>query len=151
MQGKSLKEVQPQICEAMGSLLLETSAQEDIQVQYSRSSCPNYRKKPFTTRKSSKPSVKKDKSCVLCKAAGRAYLGHDISSYWFISKFDNLEISNAFRVEVNGDFEICGEEVCDDEIKSVNISLVPTIPANPQVFTPSDQQVSLATAQQVQC
>ena len=41
--------------------------------------------------------------------------------------------------------------VCDDKIKSVNISPVPFIPANPQVFTPSDQQVSLAIAQQVQC
>ena len=77
------------------------------------------------------PSIKKDKSCILCNAAGRAYLGHDISSCWFISKFDKLEIANAFLVEVNNDSEICGEEVCDDEIKSVNISPVPTIPANP--------------------
>ena len=62
LQTKSLKEIQPQICEAKDSLLLEISAQEDIQVQYSRSSYPNYRKKPFTTRKSTKPSVEKDKS-----------------------------------------------------------------------------------------
>ena len=80
-----------------------------------------------------------------------AYLVRDISSCWFISEFDKLEIANAFRVEVNDDFEICDEEVCDDEIKSVNISPVPTFPVNPQVFTPSHQQVSLATAQQVQC
>ena len=85
------------------------------------------------------------------KSAGRGYLGHDISSCWLISKFDKLEIADAFQVEVNNDFEICGLEFCDDEIKSVNISAVPTIPANPQVFTPSYQQVPLATAQQAQC
>ena len=51
LQTKSLKEIQLQICKAMDSLLLEISAQEDIQVQYSRFLCSNYHKKPFTTRK----------------------------------------------------------------------------------------------------
>ena len=60
LQTKSLKEIQPQMCEAMDSLLLEISAQE-----YSRSSYPSYRKKPFTTCKSAKRSVKKDKSCII--------------------------------------------------------------------------------------
>ena len=34
----------------------------------------------------------------LCKTAGRAYQGHDISTCWFISKFDKMDIVDAFTV-----------------------------------------------------
>ena len=48
------------------------------------------------------------KQCILCKASGRAFQGHDIASCWFISKFDKLEIVDAFQLNVDVDDEQLG-------------------------------------------
>ena len=97
LQTKSLKDIQPQICSAMDSLLLELNAQEDIQVHYSKSSYQRNRPKINIRKPSSRPN---QKSCILCKAANRPHQGHDISSCWFITKFDRMELSKALAVEV---------------------------------------------------
>lgn len=101
LQTKSLKDIQPQICAAMDSLLLELNAQEDIQVHYTRSSYPNkwQRQKPSNRRPPPRPN-QSQKLCILCKAANRPYQGHDIASCWFITKFDRMEISKALSVDV---------------------------------------------------
>ncbi len=87
----------------MDSLLAEISTQEDIQVHYSRSSFQNkgstYPRKPM----SSFQARKKDKTCSIRKAADRSFQGHDISSCWFLSRFDKMEIAKAMQVFVTDD------------------------------------------------
>ena len=113
LQTRSLKDVQPQICQAMDSLLAELNAQEDIQVNRS---FPRSQNQPFTPRRSptqqpqqqrfnssnnqSSNPPSKTKSCVLCRAAGRAHNGHDLTSCWFISKFERMQLSRALQVSV---------------------------------------------------
>ena len=95
-----LKDIQPVLSQSMYSLLAEISTQEDIQVHYSRSSFEN--KGPTYPRRLM-PSVQargKDKTCSICKAAGRNFQGHDISSCWFLSKYDKVKIAKALQVYV---------------------------------------------------
>ena len=103
LQSRSLKDIQPQICAAMDSLLTELNVQEDIQISYSRSSYNNrrYPGKPSQRKSHPQKSHQKSKSCILCKAASRPYQGHDVSTCWFISKFDKMEIASALAVEVD--------------------------------------------------
>ena len=119
LQTKSLKDIQPQLAENMDSLLSELEAQEDIQINYSRSSYhqqrgryppatrPRYPQRSqqhqhyqqhhhqqigFAHPRGSNPSPR---LCILCKSAGRPHTGHDIGTCWFISKDDKLSISDA--------------------------------------------------------
>ena len=88
-------------------MLQEISAQENIQVQYSRS----YQQHRSTYADASPKKVTfpedKPKQCLLCKAAGRKYVGHSIGSCWFLSKFDKLSIAGSVNVEMS-------EEVKDE-------------------------------------
>ena len=132
LQTKSLKDIQPQICSAMDSLLLELNAQEDIQVHYSKSS---YRQRPKTNnRRQPSRTNSPQKSCILCKAANRPYQGHDITSCWFITKFDRMELSKALAVEV----EDIDEPSFESEVQSIS-----------NADRPDNQET--ATAQRVQC
>lgn len=143
LQTKSLKDIQPQICSAMDSLLLEINAQEEIQVQYSKSSYHNSRqqRKP-SNRRSSQPSNHSSKSCILCKAANRPYQGHDIASCWFITKFDRMEISKALAVEVD-DLNIdYGAQ--ESEFKALQ-------DAEPEIPTCDLLEQETVSAQRVQC
>ena len=115
LQTKSLKDIQPHLCEAMDSLLVDMSVQDDASVSYSRAS-NQHRPRRFnprgnnnnsfnsnaTTSRASAPNPRQ-KQCILCKTANRAYIGHDISSCWFISKFDKMDIVNAFQLNIDGD------------------------------------------------
>ena len=103
LQSRSLKDIQPQICAAMDSLLTELNVQEDIQISYSRSSYNNrrYPGKPSQRKSHPQKSHQKSKSCILCKAASQPYQGHHVSTCWFISKFDKMEIASALAVEVD--------------------------------------------------
>ena len=149
---RSLKDIQPQICEAMNSLLSELNSQDDnITVNYSRSVNPrrtfnnnntinnnnnnntrgqirnsnnnsnnnfnprnNYTPRSNTSnpRRQFSNSRNPIKQCILCKAAGKAFQGHDIATCWFISKFDKLEIVDAFQLNVslNDNTELCEED-----------------------------------------
>ena len=96
LQTRSLKDIQPQICSAMDSLLLELNAQEDIQVQFSKSS---YRQRPRqNNRRPPQRPNQSQKTCILCKTANRPFQGHDITTCWFITKFDRMELSKALAV-----------------------------------------------------
>ena len=112
LKSKSLKDIQPQICDSMDSLLYEMSAQDEIQVHYAQSvynkrhtfNKPSYkfsvnRQKPF--KGSNKASSTPSKSCTLCKAAERPFQGHNIGNCWFISKYDKLEITKTFRIDID--------------------------------------------------
>ena len=107
LQSRSLKDLQPQLADTMDSMLQVISAQENIQVQYSRS-YQQHRSRPTSSRKAtyadaSPKKVKfpddKPKQCLLCKAAGRKYVGHSIGSCWFLSKFDKLSIARSVKVK----------------------------------------------------
>ena len=158
LASRTCKEIQPQICEAMDSLLAELSAQEDSLVQYSRSTNSNRSNRgtrAFNNNNNSNfgnssnrggrnPSFRpqnnqqggKQKTCILCKAAGRTFQGHDISSCWFISKFDKMEIVNAFQVETEfqvdfGDGDGDQDSAFDHE--NQQSELVKTVTYEPQV------------------
>ena len=97
---KTIKELQPQIVNNMESLLQEINAQEDIQVQFSRSSHP--RPRSFVSKHFNKTDQSKSgKTCFICKTAGRPFQGHDTSSCWYISKMDKLSLSKALKVDVD--------------------------------------------------
>ena len=93
LQTKSLKDIQPQLCDAMDSLLVDMSVQDDISVNYSRAS-NQQRPRRFNPRGNnsynnnnknvnninnnnlnSKGSNSRQKQCILCKTANRAYIG----------------------------------------------------------------------------
>ncbi len=155
LQSKSLKDVQPQVCEAMDSLLTEIATQDDVQINVARSSYPprqrwnpqqqnpsvnnrfnqnnnnnnnnnNNGRNVVNNNNGARPRTnqrgQQQKQCILCKTAGRAYIGHDISTCWRISKFDKLEIIDAFQVNT-----VCeNEETCyvDEEPEVLAITSV---------------------------
>ena len=122
------KDLQPQICDAMESLLAEINSQEDIQVHFSRSS---YNKgntsKPFHQNQfrrkddrspQSRPILKQSsgeqhKECFLCNAVGRNSTGHTISTCWHISKADKMQMAKAMQVCVSNEDEGCNE--CEED------------------------------------
>ena len=91
LQSKSLEDIQPQICHSLDSLLAELNAQEECQINYSKSKFTKRKGKSVSFYKhdmrnslhNSNSHSKTQKSCVLCKTAGRTYEGHSIGSYWF--------------------------------------------------------------------
>ena len=125
LQARSLKDVQPQICQALDSLLAELNAQEDTQVNrsFQRGRATSFRprrqqqqpRQQFDSQSRSNPqasSSSKPKSCILCKSAGRSHTGHDLASCWFISKFDKLEMSRTLQVTV--------DDADDDVLAAIN-------------------------------
>ena len=130
LQSKSLKDIQPQICAAMDSLLIELNAQEDIQIHYSKSSFRTRYNNKAPSRKFPQKPPQKSKLCILCKGAGRPYQGHDVSTCWFITKFDKMEIAKALAVEVDPE-----EDFPDDLPDQSNVkacTLIPVIDQRPQ-------------------
>ena len=123
LQVKSLKDIQPQICDAMDSILHELNTQEEIQVNYSRSSYSSQRKPGTMSRRNQNYSSPRSfqnapsnrrKTCGLCKSANRPYQGHDIGSCWYISKIEKMEMAAALQVETNGAPE--EESMSSDEV-----------------------------------
>ena len=125
LQTKSLKDIQPQICSALESLLMELNTQEDIAVHYSQSFNKNRRRFFPTDQRSKKgDTAARTKSCVLCKASGRTSTGHDISGCWFISKFDKLQMAKALSVNTSDDVD---PDSAEEEFHSVT-ALPATVP-----------------------
>jgi len=143
LQTKSLKDIQPQICSAMDSLLQEINTQEEIQVQYSKSSYHNsqQQRRPPNRRTTQRPN-QRNKSCLLCKAANRPHQGHDISSCWFITKFDRMEISKALAVEVD-------ESYSELDTQEAEFQALQNVDPLPSAINQPTQEP--ATAQRVQC
>ena len=103
LQTKSLKEIQPQLTEAMDSLLHDLAVQDDISINFSSTRKPqrsgannpprfsnNHPPRFSNNNNKNIPS----KLCIFCKAAGKNHNGHDISTCWYLSKFDKLNIDN---------------------------------------------------------
>ena len=99
LQKSSLKDLQPQICDVMDSLLAEIDTQEDINIKYSRTfggprRSNNNRnnnntqyssdRQPLPPPCSSNPQRNQQSStqreCIVCRAAGRTHVGHTISA-----------------------------------------------------------------------
>ena len=153
LQSRSLKDVQPQICQAMDSLLAELNAQEEIQVNRS---FQRGRSAPFRPRRQSQQqqqqqqplqrfdsqqrpnnqqpsSSNKPKSCVLCRSAGRSHTGHDLAGCWFLSKFDKLEISRTLQVTVDDmddDLLAATHDSHDDDGDILTVSTVQPSPSS---------------------
>ena len=110
LQSTTLKDIQPRIAENMDSLIEDLNASEDIKVHYSRSRYPGSRysgQRQQGFNKNKNPTASKAKKmCILCKASGRQYLGHDSGTCWFVSKHEKHEIAKALMVDL-------GEE-CED-------------------------------------
>ena len=145
LQTMSLKDLQPQICDAMDSLLAEINNQEDIQtINFSRSSYNNRNNnsRPFSNRTSSsrnddrsqqvrfKLPTEQRKECVICKAAGKNSVGHTVATCWQISKADKLQIAKALQVSVQHDEDPsedcnpCGDE---GDLRYVMDELIDTV------------------------
>ena len=105
LMSKSLKDLQPQICQNLDSLLMELSAQEDIKVNYSRVKNNNRFRGFSSNRQPSRPSSSSQKSCAFCKVCKRSCLGHDINSCYHLSQFDRSEFAKALNVSVEDDME----------------------------------------------
>ena len=114
LQTQSLKDIQPQICDSMDSLLAEINNQEEISVNISRSSYNsnrNFGQRPNNRFQSSQAprglprrnqsSQPQHKECFFCKAAGRAYSGHTIANCWHISKADRMLMVQALQVSID--------------------------------------------------
>lgn len=84
----------------MNSLITEFSVQEEISISYPFSNCPRSNFKPSPNRDNSfqTPNTQPDNPCNICKAAGRNYKGHSVKNYWFILKFDKLEIAKLSKL-----------------------------------------------------
>ena len=115
---KSLKDLQPQICLAMDSLLAGLNSQDDVvDVNYGRSSSNsnnqwtlrqkqrNTPQRSFQQSSSQQRAASKQKQCSWCKNAGRTHIGHDISTCWFISKFDRMEMTRTLQVSITSEDE----------------------------------------------
>ena len=149
LASKSLKDLQPQICEAMDALLSELNKEDDISIHYARSAntgrrlptnfnrnrvqnynnnnnnnynnnnnnnnnnnsnyVPRNNSRANTASRSNTGADTRQrprtsaKECLLCKTAKRAYQGHDIANCWFISKFDKMDIVDAFQLNVDNE------------------------------------------------
>ena len=85
-----------------------TRVQHDIAINYTNSRRSKQRNQPFHRREQHRPNTKNfgssnNKSCILCKSAGRNHQGHDIAACHFLSQFEKLKIANALAVEVSDD------------------------------------------------
>ena len=111
LQSNSLKDIQPQICQNLDTLIMELDSQEEVRIQYSRGynnnrgGGRNYRgrnapfKKEFNRGGNSK-------SCAFCQSCNRPFNGHDINSCRFLSDHNRNSLSKAFQFEVIDDEEI---------------------------------------------
>ena len=114
------KDLQPHICDPMDSLLAEINSQEDISVNYSRmfgggkkSNNSHYRsdrqqqqqqqQQPLRQQNPRSQQSIVQKECIICKIAGRSYLGHSISACWHVSKSDKMQMAKALQVSVDYD------------------------------------------------
>ena len=132
LQSKTLKDIQPQLSQSMESLIAELNAQEDINVHYARASYrknnssaqftrTNREKNKFLPSNNSRSST--NKQCIICKAVGRSYQGHDVSSCWYISKFEKIEVAKDLQVNMddsNPDIEDISATLANQVISQCN-------------------------------
>ena len=107
LQYKSVKDLQPEICQNLESILMELSTQEDIKIAYSKS---GYNSKNSSTTRNF-VYQKSQKVCAFCKACKKPYTGHSINDCWSLSKFDRSQIAK--DLQINDDDDVHEELVVD--------------------------------------
>ena len=115
LQSMTLKDIQPHITENIQSILETINTSEDIQIQYAPSGYSN-RRHQSTRPKESKPVSAPSKMCILCKASDRQYIGHDVGSCWFTSRYEKQQIARALLVETDTDQTTCHDNIQDEDI-----------------------------------
>ena len=147
LQTKTIKEIQPQLAEAMDCLLSDLSVQDDIAINYANSSRRSrQRSQPFQPFQQHRPfqpkgtgnSNNSNKICILCKSAGRNHQGHDIAGCYFLSKFDKMKIANALAVEVSDEAPDQNEQfeqsVVNDQCQVTDASKVQKVQCDSSPF-----------------
>ncbi|MCG7875882.1 MAG: RNase H-like domain-containing protein [Candidatus Thiodiazotropha endolucinida] len=82
LRSQTLSTIKPEISQSLGSLLEEIRASAESKVLRSA-----IRKSNYTFKSDSKPSMKNDRSCVLCKQAGRPF-NHFLSKCKYLPETD---------------------------------------------------------------
>jgi hypothetical protein len=135
LQSKSLKDLQPQICDALDGFLEELRSDE---IRASRAYVPDYSRrnqssdysrrnqsskwqrptppyKPNTSRNATKPFPNRSKlECRVCKAEGRAYSNHNMANCDYVSKAERRDLVKSFRVEADDNLQDELEYLADE-------------------------------------
>ena len=137
LQTNSLKDIQPQICQNLDSLIMELNAQDEVKVQYSRGFSRG-RNQNFPFKKSfqrSRGSNNNSKSCAFCKSCDRPHLGHDIKSCRYLSDHDRNGLARALHLDVIDD---------DDDVDELSYSVEQLTMQNEEVPGSSQNDTSVS-------
>lgn len=115
LQTKTLKDLQPQIADALDSLLEEIKSKR-ITCSYSHSQAkrPNNRQRyhnqnSYSHSRSSGPKKSSPRICRICKAEGRPF-NHSIATCDFMSQSEKRDLIRSFRVEADDS----PQEMCEE-------------------------------------
>ena len=89
LQTCTLTDIQLRLSQSMEFLLAELSAQEELQVHYTKSRFQHHGR----TKTNAKSKSSRRKQCAVCKSYGRPHNGHDVGDIWFLLKFEKMEIA----------------------------------------------------------
>lgn len=120
LQRMTLKDMQPQIVDALDGFLEELRQDE---AKVGRVFMPDYRRRsrppnramrfPQPSRTTTKqPTRKYMKECRVCKCEGRSYMGHNLGECDYISRAEKSSISS-FRVDI--DHNDHPTDICDND------------------------------------
>ena len=131
LQTKSLKDLQPRICEQIDDLLRQVADKEDaddnVSASYSRFKKSHYQRPPQVSRQPFQKVTQKPRSntmpenfvqgrkarfkmCEVCKSLGFPFVGHDIQSCPNISPADRSGVLKSFAVELDDGDEYEGTQ-----------------------------------------
>ena len=154
LASKSLKDIQPYLSRSMDALLADLTAQNEIQVHYSRSSNNRQSNRRSSAPRGTQQQKQSSKTCSLCKAANRTYKGHDIASCWFLSKFEKLEMAKTLRVStISSDIEDDDDEAEQEEEdpQDIAVSVIQLDASDETPITSEEMQLISATVKRVEC
>ena len=127
LRNKTLASLKPEISSALDSLVAELRASEGthvLRMQMSRPSSSNYRRDntSSTSYKKESSTSYNNRSCCLCRAAGRQYNTHYLSQCRFLPESDRKRMNPRIRfvdTEVEEEDNACesdGDATCDNEL-----------------------------------
>ena len=104
LQSNSLKDIQPQICQSLDTLLMELNTQEEVKIQYSKGFNNRGRGQHLPFRKDfQRNRSSNSKSCAFCKSCNRPHQGHDIRTCRYLSDNDRNNLARGFQIEIIDD------------------------------------------------
>ena len=80
LQTCTLTDIQPRLSQCIEFLLAELSAQEEMQVHYTKSRFQHQGR----TKANAKSKSSRGKQCPVYKSVGRPHNGHDVGDCWFM-------------------------------------------------------------------